>query len=96
MSVENIARFGYDLRVLDNRIDIVNQMLGYGVGGSIGNPLVLRLSKGMYTIMVGDCEFLSFRIYDCDGAERAIERMEGLNDGIWYLKGRYLEPINTT
>lgn len=96
MSADNIARFGYDLRVLDNRIDIVNQMLGFGIAGSIGNPMMMKLSRGTYTILCGNCEFVSFRIYDCAGAECAIERMEGLNDGIWYLKGKYLEPINTT
>jgi hypothetical protein len=46
--------------------------------------------------MAGEYEFVSFEIYDYHGAENAIERMEGLNDGIWYLMGRYIETKNTT
>ena len=96
METTQVARFGRDLKFLDNRIQIINYMLGYGVVNSISNPMMMNIRRGEYRIMIGECEMDSFRIYDCEQAERTIQRIEGLNDGLWYMLGKWLRPINTT
>ena len=96
MGAGEIARFGHDLAILDNRIEIINYMLGYGIKNAIGNPMMMCISRGEYRIMVGTCEMDSFGIYDYVGAEMALKRLDGLNDGLWYMLGKWLRPINTT
>lgn len=83
MGVDDIAAFGEVLRVLDNRMKVINQMLGYGVVGCSENPMRLRLVSGWYLVEVDGCEMDRFEVYDTNEAERVLERIEGMNDGIW-------------
>lgn len=81
-----IAAFGKTLEVIENRIKVINQMLGYGCVGSLENPLRMRLCRGRYRIDLCGDEFQSFAVWDCVNAEKALNMLEGLNEGIWLLK----------
>ena len=96
MGTGEVARFGKCLSLLDNRIEVINYMLGYGIRNSLDNPMIMSISRGDYLIRVGDCEMDRFRIYDSEAAQRALDRIDGLNDGIWYMLGKWIIPKNTT
>lgn len=83
MGIEEIAAFGEVLRILDNRIKVINQMLGYGVVGCAENPMRLRMLRGWYLVELDGCEMDRFEVYDAKEARRVLDRIEGTNDGIW-------------
>ena len=84
METDEIAAFGEVLRVLDNRMKVINQMLGYGVVGCAENPMLLRMVRGWYLVEVDGLEMDRFKVYDTIEARRVLERIEGMNDGIWF------------
>ena len=83
MGIDEIAAFGEVLKVLDNRMKVINHMLGYAVVGCADNPMRMRLVSAWYLIEIDGCEMDRFRVYDTSGARRVLERIEGMNDGIW-------------
>ena len=78
MCIDEISAFGEVLRVLDNRMKVINQMLGYGVVGCAENPMRMRLVCGWYLVEVDGCELDRFEVYDTKDAERVLNRIEGM------------------
>lgn len=85
VSVDDVARFGKTLELIENRLKVINQEVGYGIVNAVGNPLRLSLRKGRYSIDLCGEEFQSFGIWDCESAECAYTAIEGLNNGLWLL-----------
>ena len=83
MGIDEIAKFGDVLRILDNRMKVINQMLGYGVVGCSENPMRMRITHGWYMVELDGCEMYRFRLYDTEEAEKVLGMIEGMNDGIW-------------
>ena len=68
-----------------NRVSVINQQLGYGVDGLLCNPIRLVANMGNYTVLVGGVEYATFRVYDLKTTSIAFDRIDSLNDGLWYL-----------
>lgn len=71
--------------LISNRVSVINQVLGARYDGLLTNPLQLHYHRGSYTCKVCGAEFASFRIYDLPSTSYAYDRLQGLNDGIWFL-----------
>lgn len=73
----------YDL--IENRVSVINQMLGARYDRCLENPCLVKYRRGEYSCLICGIEFCAWRIYDLDTTRRAMDRLEALNDGIWYL-----------
>lgn len=82
--VYEMSAFSRVVDVISNRVRIINQMMGFGVDGCHENPCRIRMRHGRYRVTWCGEEFASFALWDLDGADSALERVEGLNDGLWY------------
>ena len=87
MTIYQISEYGKLLEVVDNRIKVINYMLGYSRVGARDNPMRLVYDRGKYMVKLNDCEIVDFDIYDIDGIKRAIDKLDGMNDGIWCALG---------
>lgn len=83
--MDEVYRFGKTLGVIENRLKVINQELGFGVVGAIGNPLRMSLARGRYRIDLCGEEFQNFGVWDCEGAYSALCALDGLNEGLWLL-----------
>lgn len=83
MSIDEINAFGRALEVIDNRLKVLNQMLGYTRVGAADNPVRLRVARGCYMVEIEGEELDSFGIWDLEEAERVIGRLSAINDGMW-------------
>lgn len=90
MTAQEVSRFGKSLDLIQNRLKVLNQTLGYGLEGDRGNPFRMKFCKGYYFVFLDDDELYRVRIYDYEEAERCVDRLTGLFDGMWLMYGRRL------
>lgn len=84
MNIEETNAYGKMLRLLDNRIQIINDMLGFTRHGCLSNPMRLVSDGSMRYVMLDCCEVARFKMYEFAELEKVIERVDGMNDGIWF------------
>lgn len=85
MNVYEVNAWTRTVEIITNRVNIINQMLGYGVDGSLDNPCQLDMRRGRYLVTYFGVEFASYGVYDQRETDAALLRLDALNDGIWYM-----------
>ena len=82
--------------IVVNRVNIINQTLGADCLGYRGSPVVIVYRKGLYVCKVCGANYATWRVYDLHSIRTALDRIDSLADGIWYLmrSGRLLYSQN--
>lgn len=83
MNIDLVNRFAKQIDLIQNRIKVINQMLGCRLVGSSDSHMRLTLRRGVYMLDLCGEEFASVRAYDVDGATKVLDMIEGLNEGLW-------------
>lgn len=68
-----------------NRVSVVNQLLGARYDGCRENPLQVVYEHGRYRCVLCGEDYASFGVYDLDTTQRALDRIDALQDGLWLL-----------
>lgn len=84
MNVYDMDHWCRCLDLMQNRVDVINQMLGYGVPGLVSNPCRLRYEHGTYRVYVSDCVLCEFGLYEQGEIDAALRTVDGANDMVWY------------
>lgn len=93
MSVYDMDHWCRTLDVVSNRVDIINQMLGYGVPGLSENPCKLVYDHGKYKVNIRDAELCEFALYDQREIDAALCKVDGANDMVWYALRSHLLAV---
>lgn len=72
--------------VIENRVSIINQVLGARYDGCLDNPLVVRYRRGTYELSVCGAEYASWQVYDMESTSAALDCVQALKRGLWLLK----------
>lgn len=83
MNIDIVNRFAKQLELLQNRIKIINQMLGCRLVGSSDSHMRITLRRGVYRIDLCGEEYATIKAYDVEGASKVLDMIEGLNEGLW-------------
>lgn len=86
MTIYEINAWTKVVDLIVNRITIINQMMGYGIDGCLDNPMQRKMRGGRYVVTWYGVEFASYGVYDQCETEQALNRLDALNDGIWFMK----------
>lgn len=75
-----------------NRVNVINQMLGARYDNSADNALRVILCKGIYSLYICGALFATWHVYDLDETCNALERINAVNDAVWFFNksGRLL------
>ena len=85
MDYENVCSWTNTFDLITNRISIINQTLGARYDAAMDNPCVLVSKRGNYQVNVCGVCFASFSSYDLLETYDALQRLDALSDGLWYL-----------
>lgn len=72
--------------VIENRVSIINQVLGACYDGCMENPLLMSYRRGSYVLTVCGAEFARWQIYDMESTGAALDCVQALKRGLWLLK----------
>lgn len=85
MSYDDVCAWTKTFDLITNRISIVNQTLGARYDNSPDNPCSLVSNRGRYEIRLCGVTFDTFAAYDYDAISKALNRVDALADGLWYI-----------
>lgn len=71
--------------LLQNRIEVINQLLGYGLRGSLENPCRLRYRCGTYSVEIYGEILNQFKPFDFPTCDLAVKRLDAVSSSIWQL-----------
>ena len=86
--------------IIENRVSIINQIMGARYDSCLDNPCILRYRRGEYVCTYCGETYATWHVYDLDTTRRAFERIDALSDALWlaFRTGRmsYTWPTPTT
>lgn len=71
-------------KLVENRIDIVNQLSGCRTRRE--NVASLSYSRGRYVVNYCRCELAAFRVYDLPSLQVAFDACDSLAESLWPVK----------
>lgn len=71
--------------LLQNRIEVINQLLGYGRRGCLENPCRLRYRRGTYSVEIYGEVLNQFQPFDFPTCELALKRLDAVSSSVWQL-----------
>lgn len=83
MTVDEMSAFSRTIGLIRNRVNVVNQVLGYGCYGR-AVPCVYVHAHGSHVVSFCGAEYARFGPYDQQGADMALSRLDALFDALWY------------
>lgn len=83
MEYADMCEFTRILRLIENRIKVINQLLGCRVVGAIDNHMRMSLRRGRYQIDLCGCSVGEFRSYDNPTASRVLDKLDGMQEFLW-------------
>lgn len=81
LTYNDIERFVNCLDIINNRISIINQILG----GTFQHPFKLDYSNGRYSCTFLDALVCDFGVYDCVAADAALASLDAWESSVWLL-----------
>lgn len=86
MEYEQMFAWSKTYNLIVNKVKLINHMLGGTYDGCSTNPCRLKMRRGRYRVLLGDAEYVSFRVYDVSSADAACECMASLVKGLWLVR----------
>lgn len=88
---EDVINWTDTMDLITNRVDIVNRTLDAQYCGYRSAPCVVTFRKGVYFCTLCGSLFASWHIYNVVETNTALERLDTLSNGLWYLmrSGRF-------
>lgn len=85
---------------IENRVSIINQIMGARYDTALDNPCRVWYRRGSYVCLYCGEVYATWHVYDVATAEVAFKRIDALADGLWlaFRTGRmkYTFPSLTT
>lgn len=85
LTYDEMVRWTNDYKVINNRIDIINQLLVPSFQHSGKTPCSISYKCGTYSVAYDGCEIASFGVYDVDGSSAALAMLDAWSDCVWHL-----------
>lgn len=85
LTYKEIAVWTETFTLLANRVGCFNQILGCKYDHAPDNPLVLCYGSGLYHVMYGGCDVVTFGLYDLDELATAFTLVDAWQDCAWNL-----------
>lgn len=86
MGFEDMERWSRVFRVVENRIGIVNQLLGCRYDGARENPMRLEYGRGVYSVRFRGDVLCTFGAWDLSGVELARALVDHWSDCLWQVR----------
>ena len=93
MTVDEMSACSRALSIVRNRCKVINHMLGYGDGLS-KSPCKCGMDWGRYVVTYCDAVICEFSQYEIADIEKAINKLDGVCDGLWYGLGGGVVDLN--
>lgn len=83
MNYEQVYAWTKLVGLINNRVSLINWVISSPDGSK---PCMVCYRRGSYRVMLGDAEYVRYRVYDLDSADSALERLSALYDGLWLAR----------
>lgn len=83
MDYATMNEFVRIVRLIENRVKVINQLLGCAVVGAIDNHMRMHVRRGHYRVDLCGCEVGEFRSYDNVGASNLLTKLDGMQECLW-------------
>lgn len=87
MTYDEVSRWAKLSDLINNRVKVINQVLGAHYVSNVLNPCRVTYARGSYSCEVCGHEYATWGVCDLDGIETAYDRIDSLADGVWLLVG---------
>lgn len=100
MAYGDVVEWSRLVDTIENRVSIINQIMGARYDNALDNPCRITYRHGGYTCTYCGVDYATWRVYDLKTTGDAFRRVDALADGLWYAfrTGRmsYTWPTPTT